>query len=120
MQGARILVVDDEPAIRSFVVAVLQSEGYEVHEVSDGRSALAAIQAQPPDLVLLDMAMPVLSGDRVLRQLSTERIAVPVIMMTAGVISARWRQEGVAAILPKPFDLTELLNLVALVLSGRH
>lgn len=111
MQHTRILVVDDETGIRSFVAALLKTEGYEIETAGDGGSALAAIRTRQPDLVLLDIGLPVLTGDRVLQQLRTENMVVPVIIMTAGPVKASWYWEGNIAMLPKPFELNDPYSL---------
>jgi DNA-binding response OmpR family regulator len=80
----RILVVDDEPAIRDVLATYLRAEGFAVDEAGDGRAALRAIEAQPPDLLLLDLSLPVVSGIEVFRRLRRTS-DVPVIMVTSRV-----------------------------------
>ena len=77
-----VLVVDDEPHIRTVLRGYLQADGFEVAEAADGAAALAALRAQPPDLVLLDVMMPGIDGLEVLRQLRTFS-DVYVILVTA-------------------------------------
>jgi DNA-binding response OmpR family regulator len=78
----RVLVVDDEPHIRTVLRGYLQADGFEVAEAADGGAALAAMRDQPPDLVLLDVMMPGIDGLEVLRQLRTFS-DVYVILVTA-------------------------------------
>ena len=78
----RVLVVDDEPHIRTVLRGYLQADGFEVAEAADGAAALAAMRDQPPDLVLLDVMMPGIDGLEVLRQLRTFS-DVYVILVTA-------------------------------------
>jgi len=78
----RVLVVDDEPHIRTVLRGYLQADGFEVAEAADGAAALAAMHDQPPDLVLLDVMMPGIDGLEVLRQLRTFS-DVYVILVTA-------------------------------------
>jgi DNA-binding response OmpR family regulator len=78
----RVLVVDDEPHIRTVLRGYLQADGFEVAEAADGTAALAAMRDQPPDLVLLDVMMPGIDGLEVLRQLRTFS-DVYVILVTA-------------------------------------
>ena len=80
--GRRILVVDDEPQIRQVLAGYLKAEGFEVVEAADGYSAVAAAQAEPPDLVLLDVMLPDIDGLEVLRRLRTFT-DVYVILITA-------------------------------------
>ena len=78
----RVLVVDDEPHIRTVLRGYLQADGFEVAEAADGAAALRAMRDQPPDLVLLDVMMPGIDGLEVLRQLRTFS-DVYVILVTA-------------------------------------
>lgn len=107
-----IVVADDEPNIRALVTDILEEAGYTVEVFGDGLSALAAIQANPPAVALFDVAMPVMTGDEALRQLRAGGIAVPIVVMTAGTNPQRFLQLGAAAVLPKPFELEELLAVI--------
>ena len=78
----RVLVVDDEPHIRTVLRGYLQADGFEVAEAADGAAALAVMREHPPDLVLLDVMMPGIDGLEVLRQLRTFS-DVYVILVTA-------------------------------------
>lgn len=78
----RVLVVDDEPHIRTVLRGYLEADGFDVVEAPDGRAALAALRGAPPDLVLLDVMLPGIDGLEVLRQLRTFS-EVYVILVTA-------------------------------------
>ena len=80
----RILVVDDEPAIRSFIRSALEQAGHAVLEAADGPSALDQARAAKPDAILLDVALPALSGLEVCRRLKEDpgTAATPVILLT--------------------------------------
>ena len=117
MENPTIVIADDEPGIRDCVADVLEDVGYTVIVVADGLSALAAIRARRPALAILDVAMPVMTGDATLRALREEGPHVPVIIMTAGLNPCRFLQEGAAAALAKPFELAELLAAVDTALS---
>lgn len=109
-----ILVVDDEREIVAFVVDLLLEEGYNVRTAYDGASALLAIRADPPDLVLLDVTMPVMPGDEVLRELRQSGFTkLPVIIATAGLRPEQYLQVGATAILAKPFAIDQLLATVS-------
>lgn len=105
-----ILAVDDEEPILKLLRANLSKEGYDVATAADGKSALALVEKQRPDLVLLDIMMPGLDGLQVL-QLMRQRSNIPVIMLTA-------RQEvtvlddvitlGADDYVRKPFSIPEL------------
>jgi len=81
----RILIVDDEPDVRNFLSAILEDAGFMVDTASDGLDAFKKLDANPPDLMTLDMIMPGLSGVKVIRKMrKDERWAtLPVIVITA-------------------------------------
>ena len=110
-----MLVVDDEPAIRLLCRVNLEASGIEVAEAEDGRSALAMAREHRPDLVLLDVMMPGLSGWDVAEELSATDPDLPVVFLTAlADASARvkaYEHGGVGYIL-KPFDPVDLPRLV--------
>jgi two-component system response regulator MprA len=116
---ARILVVDDEPALRDALESSLAFEGYEVTTASDGLEALDAIAANTPDLVLLDIMMPRLDGLTTVRRLRSRGDTVPVLMLTArDAVGDRVTGLDVGAddYLAKPFELDELLARVRALL----
>ncbi len=119
MAQLRIVVADDEPGIRHLICDVLEEEGYAVQSFADGLSALTAIRGEPPALAILDVAMPVMTGDETLRQLRAEGSAVPIIMMTAATNPQRLLLEGASAVLGKPFDLEVLLQTILRLLTSR-
>ena len=77
-----ILVVDDETTLRETLADALEAEGFRVVEAADGREALARFRAERPDLVLLDLMLPELSGVEVCRIIRAES-SVPIVMLTA-------------------------------------
>lgn len=116
---AQLLVAEDDRAVREALVRALTLEGYAVHAVSDGGAALEAARRQPPDLLLLDLMMPVLDGLTVCRVLRSERNRVPILMLTARTETGD-RVAGLDAgaddYLPKPYALDELLARVRALL----
>jgi DNA-binding response OmpR family regulator len=82
MSGSKVLVVDDEPTVREVVVGYLRRDGHDVSEAADGTRALELLDAEPPDLVVLDMMLPGVNGLDVLRRLRAVS-DIPVIMLTA-------------------------------------
>ncbi|HLI73726.1 MAG TPA: response regulator transcription factor [Acidimicrobiales bacterium] len=82
-EGARILVVDDEPSIVDAVSTSLRYEGFDVEEATSGRSALAAAQERTPDLIVLDVMLPDLDGLEVTRRLRMDGVRSPVLFLTA-------------------------------------
>jgi CheY-like chemotaxis protein len=114
----RILVVDDDPLIRSTVAELLADEGYRVYQAGDGAEALRAVQQVVPNAIVLDLMMPVLDGwqfvDR-LRSMPDWR-DVPVVVMSATHAlhesAERLHAMGVRAVLAKPFDVDALIAIV--------
>jgi two-component system, OmpR family, response regulator MprA len=107
----KILVVDDEPAVRASLQRALALERYEVDVAVDGRQALERLAASPPDAVVLDVAMPVLDGLEVCRRLRAAGDRTPVLMLTAReAIDDRVAglDAGADDYLVKPFALREL------------
>ncbi len=109
---ARLLVVDDEPAVRESLERALTAEGYVVDAAADGEAALAAIDRRTPDAVVLDVQMPALDGLETTRRLRAAGNAVPVLVLTArdGVGDrVAGLDAGADDYLVKPFALEELL-----------
>jgi PAS domain S-box-containing protein len=102
--SASVLVIDDDPDVRGFVVATLQEQGYSVREASDGRSGLSALASRAPDLVILDFIMPGLSGAEVASRILADRPEQPILFMSGySETEAVRRVAPNAPLLPKPF-----------------
>jgi CheY-like chemotaxis protein len=111
-----VLVVDDDASIRGLIVAALKRDGYSFFEAPNGRDALEVMRHQHPDVVVLDLMMPIASGWDVLRerQGDEELKRIPVIVVSANrepaLVAAV--DSGICAFLPKPFDIGALSALV--------
>jgi two-component system, OmpR family, response regulator MprA len=115
----RILVVDDEPAVREALERILRLDGFEVALACDGREAVRSQAAAPADAVLLDVLMPGLDGLEVCRRMRDTGDRTPVLMLTArDEIGDRVAglEAGADDYLPKPFALEELLARVRALL----
>ena len=120
--SARVLVVEDEPAIRDAVAYSLTGEGYDVETRGDGESALAAARARPFDVIVLDLMLPGVSGVEVCRRLR-ESSDVPVIMLTARdaeVDRVLGLESGADDYVTKPFSIAELVSRVRAILRRRE
>lgn len=119
MKPPRIVVVEDEPAIRRGVVDLMRMSGYEIREAADGESGLSEATRPDADLILLDLMLPRKDGLDVLRELRLVRPSVPVIILTArGGEDDRVRglKLGADDYVVKPFSARELLARVEAVL----
>jgi DNA-binding response OmpR family regulator len=116
MPSGRLLVVDDEDEITAVLEEHFTSLGYEVRVAAFGRAALALAAAARPDAVLLDIAMPGLSGEEVLLRLRALDASVPVVMLTGNAdeeLARRLLEAGAFDYVPKPFQLGVLERVVA-------
>ncbi len=116
----KILVVDDEDALRTVLSAELNSEGYDVGTAADGMEALTELQKSPYDLVLLDIKMPNMNGFEVLKVIKEKYSGTKVIMLTgfADLKNAiESKKLGAEDFVSKPYDLVDLLTTIDRVMS---
>ena len=117
-----VLVAEDDSTIRRNLVRLLQSEGYRTIEAADGDEALAGVQANNPDAVLLDLKMPGRDGLKVLAELQPLLADLPVIVITAlggSAAAIEAMRRGAYDYLSKPFDLDEVLLTLKRALRQR-
>lgn len=110
-----VLVADDDPSILEILKLGFRTKGYEVITASDGKSAIQAIEQNRPDLLVLDIEMPHLTGIEVLRHLRKDWPTLPVVIMTAhGTISlaVEAMKEGATEFITKPFEMEQLLLVI--------
>ncbi len=118
----RVLLVDDEPAIRRFLRLSFDAEGYQVEEAGDGKAALEILRQKKPDLLILDLGLPDLDGFEVIRQLREAGSSIPII-----VLSSRTDEKGKVQALDlgaddyvtKPFGIDELQARIRTALRHR-
>jgi DNA-binding NtrC family response regulator len=117
---ARILVVDDEDALRTVLSSELEGEGYEVNTAGDGDEAIAIVEKNEFNLVLLDIKMPKVDGFEVLKFIKEKKPHIKVIMLTgfADLKNAiESKKLGAEDFVSKPYDLVDLLTTIERVLS---
>jgi DNA-binding response OmpR family regulator len=119
-----VIVADDDDVLRSLLVLNLEAEGMQVHEAENGAKALQYALTHQPDIMVLDVMMPVHDGLKVLRALKDEPTTadIPVVLLTARAgeedIQEGW-EAGADYYITKPFHMDELLGLVNEVAAGR-
>jgi CheY-like chemotaxis protein len=120
-----ILVIDDDALVRQTLTLVLESEGYEVRSAPEGRQGLQAFRKRRPDLVISDIIMPDMEGIQTIMELRILSRDCPIIAISGGgrlgkvdFLEAA-KQLGATASLRKPFETADLLQTVALCLTGR-
>jgi two-component system, NtrC family, response regulator AtoC len=123
MAGSKenILICDDEDLIRWSISEHLKKEGYSVQTAHDGQAGLEAIDAEPPDLLVLDLNMPRIDGLSVLAKMHESEVDIPVIVLTAhGAIDTALEATklGAREYLSKPFDLKDLTHTIAKTLRA--
>ncbi|UCE76857.1 MAG: response regulator [Gammaproteobacteria bacterium] len=119
---AKILLVDDDPALQELISISLELNGQQVLVASNGSEAMSLVDAQAPDLIILDLVMPVMDGVCFIRWLRQERAsAVPVLIMTGvarpGMVE-ELKSSGATEVVRKPIDVTTFLDKVNQLLQG--
>lgn len=111
-----VLVVDDSPTIRKIVEVTLRREGYRVNTCDNAMKALASVADDPPDLVLLDVMLPVMDGYKVCKIIKNRHRDMPVVMLSSkdGFFDkARGKMAGSTHYITKPFEPRDLVAVVA-------
>jgi DNA-binding response OmpR family regulator len=117
----RVLVIDDIGVILDLVKYMVQMAGYEVMTAADAPTALGQIETITPDLILLDIMMPKMSGYAFIEQLRQRHLPIPIILLTVKEHTPEeLEQLGVAGYLRKPFHCNELLSKLHELLNDLH
>ena len=120
MSTAEILVVDDERPLRELLASLFEDAGYRVRAAIHGRDALAKLEESRPDLIVMDLMMPVMGGLELYRQLKrrAETRAIPIIVMSAGLPQPDELRDA-DAFIAKPFDLAAVEAVASRYLPTR-
>jgi len=111
----RVMVVDDQVGIRALLAEVIKQEGYQVSLAGNAHEALAKFKEGPPDLLLLDVKLPGMSGLELLGKIREDHPYLPVVLMTAygeREVEEEAKRLGVGAFLTKPFDIDHLREIL--------
>ena len=110
-----VLVVDDDPDILEALSEILEAEGFDIRRARNGKEALERLEPEPPQLILLDLMMPVMDGwEFAQRMRQRPRVAhIPIIVLSADRnVGSKATDIGVVGHLAKPFELNDLLEMV--------
>ena len=112
-----IVVADDDPDILSIVSMSLETQGYEVHKASNGREAVDQVREHRPDLIILDMMMPVMSGYEAITELKADETTrnIPIVGLSAKAMATdmeRATDVGVDGYITKPFRIAQVLSVI--------
>ncbi len=115
---ARILVIDDEEPIRHLLRLILELAGHDILLAEDGLRGIGVVRREHPDLIILDVMMPVMDGGTVLGNLQADERTrgIPILVLTAATVSslhARLLRSGAARVMSKPFDPADVVQAVA-------
>lgn len=116
----RVLVVDDDEAIRKLIAAILRRRSFHVDTVANGEEALRKLAEQPYNVMLLDLMMPKVDGYTVIERLREQKIEVEIVVVTAAGASQvnAIDRSRVRAVISKPFDVSQLVDIVTRVCDG--
>jgi CheY-like chemotaxis protein len=109
----RILIVEDDRDLRFVIRMILERAGYDVAEARHGGAALESIGTGPPDLIIADLTMPIMSGVELVEQIraNPETVSIPIVLLSGGQVdSTTWQR--VDAVVTKPFEPDHLLACI--------
>jgi CheY-like chemotaxis protein len=116
-----VLVVDDDPDILEALSEILEAEGFEIRRARNGKEALEKLEPDPPQLILLDLMMPVMDGWEFAQRMRQRPsvAAIPIIVLSADRnVGSKATDIGAVGHLAKPFELNDLLEMVRKALKG--
>ncbi|RZJ39253.1 MAG: response regulator [Chryseobacterium sp.] len=121
MENKKIMICDDDLGILEVLEMMLELEGFQVYTESNSTNLMQQIRQNTPDLLLMDLWMPVLSGDQLLKTIRTspELTSLPVIILSASVDGNQIAQNaGANAFVPKPFNMDDIISVVKSTLQN--
>ena len=119
----RVLIVDDEPDVLDVLTDIVGAFGYDISTGINGAEALAIVRMTPPDVVLLDLTMPVMSGREVLTHLQADHPNIPVVVVAAQVdaeLALHLEALGAYGYISKPFEVAEIEEALRAAMARRH
>jgi DNA-binding response OmpR family regulator len=115
---ARVLVIDDDAPMSRMIAMTLRSSGYDVSTASNGELGLEEVEATPPDVIVLDLMMPVMDGRTFYRELRHRGFHIPVVILSAHGAREAQRELQAEAAINKPFLPEDLADKVDELISG--
>jgi CheY-like chemotaxis protein len=118
MKKKRVLIVDDEVAIARLVALIVRDMGYEADTANNGAEALQKLSQNRPDLIILDLIMPVMTGEELIQEIqgNPELADIPIVLLSTRP-SARGYRKDAFPVIPKPFEPTQVKEIVRGVLG---
>src|SRR5205085_5895853 len=119
----RVLIVDDEPDVLDVLTDIVATFGYDISTGINGAEALAIVRMTPPDVVLLDLAMPVMSGREALTHLQADHPKIPVVVVAAQVgaeLAHHLKALGAFGYISKPFEVDEIAEALSAAMARRR
>ena len=119
----RVLIVDDEPGVLDVLTDIVGSFGYDISTGINGAEALAIVRMTPPDVVLLDLTMPVMSGREALTHLRADHPSIPVVVVAAQVgamLALHLKALGAFGYISKPFEVDEIGEALSAAMGRRR
>ncbi len=120
----KVLVVEDNEPNRRMLARRLQRRGYEISTAADGAEAIDSVRREPPDIILMDMSLPVMHGWDATREIKSDPVtaSIPIIALTAHALSGdrdKALQSGCDEFDTKPYDLDRLIGKIETLLAAR-
>lgn len=120
----KVLVVEDNEPNRRMLARRLERRGYEISTAADGAEAIDSVRREPPDIILMDMSLPVMHGWDATREIKSDPVtaSIPVIALTAHALSGdrdKALQSGCDEFDTKPYDLDRLIGKIETLLAAR-